>query len=72
MATKLTEIADDMLEEGKEMSSDNLISTGDYSDYDILEEEKDSISKNDFVWVLKKNNMERKSTVNSLQQKKRG
>ena len=55
------------------MSSDDLISTGDYSDYEILEKEKDSISKNDFVWVKTKQiNMDRKSTVNSLQQKKRG
>ena len=30
------------------MSSDDLISTGDYSDYNISEREKDSISKNDF------------------------
>ena len=36
------------------MSSDDLTSTGDYSDYDILEEEKDYISKNDVVWVKKK------------------
>ena len=39
-----------MVEEGKEMSSDELTSTGDYSDYDILEEEKDYISLNDVVW----------------------
>ena len=36
------------------MSSDDLISTGDYSDYDILDEEKDPISKNDLVWVKTK------------------
>ena len=36
VATQLTENADDMVEEGKEMSSDDLISTGDYSDCDIL------------------------------------
>ena len=36
------------------MSSDDLISTGDYSDYDILEEEKDYISENDVVWVKTK------------------
>ena len=55
------------------MTSDDLISTGDYSDYDILDEEKDPISKNDLVWVkTKKRNMERKSTGNSLQQKQRG
>ena len=53
-------------------SSDDLISTGYYSDYDILDEEKDLISKNDIVWVKTKQNMGRKSTVNSLQQKQRG
>ena len=40
-----------MVAEGNDMSSDDLISTGDYSDYDILDEEKDLISKNDLVWV---------------------
>ena len=54
VATEITEHADDMVEEGKEMSSDELISTGDYSDYKILDEEKDLISKNDIVWVKTK------------------
>ena len=54
VATKLTENADDVVEEGKEMSSDDLTSTGDYSDYKILEEEKDDISENDVVWVKTK------------------
>ena len=36
------------------MSSDDLTSTGHYSDYDILAEEKDSISENDVVWVKTK------------------
>ena len=36
------------------MSSDDLTITGDYSNYDILEEEKDSISENDAVWVKTK------------------
>ena len=54
VATQLTENADDIVEEGKEISSDDLISTGDYSDYEILEEEKDSIPKNDFFWVKTK------------------
>ena len=40
METQLTENVDDMVEEGKEMSFDDSISTGDYSDYDILEEER--------------------------------
>ena len=53
-ALKSTENAYDMVEEGKEMSSDDLISTGDYSDYEILEEEKDSIFGNDVVWVKTK------------------
>ena len=56
------------------MSSDDLISTGDYSDYKILDEEKDLISKNDIVWVKtkRKRNMERKSTINYIQKKQRG
>ena len=36
------------------MSSDDLISTGDYSYYDILEEEKDYIFENYVVWVKTK------------------
>ena len=36
------------------MSSEDLIITGDYSDYDILEEEKDTINKNNDVWVKTK------------------
>ena len=35
------------------MSFDNLTITGDYSDYDILEEEK-TILKNDEVWIKTK------------------
>ena len=38
VAKKLTKNEDDMVKEGKEMSSDDLTSTGDYIDYDILEE----------------------------------
>ena len=52
------------------MSSDDLTITGDYSDYNILEEEKDTISENDDVCVKTKQNMERRITVNSLQKKK--
>ena len=36
------------------MSSDDLTITGDHSDYEILEEEKDTISENDVVWVKTK------------------
>ena len=54
VTTLLTENADDMVEDGKEISSDDLISTGDYGDYNILDEEKDPISKNDLVRVKTK------------------
>ena len=36
------------------MAFDDLTITGDYSDYDILEEEKETISKNDEFWVKTK------------------
>ena len=52
------------------MSSEDLTITGDYSDYNILDEEKGTITENEDVWVKTKKNMERESTVNSLQQKK--
>ena len=35
------------------MSSEDITITGDYSDYDILEEEKDTITENENVWVKK-------------------
>ena len=40
VARQLTQNAVDMVDEEKEMSSDDLTITGDYSDYDILEEER--------------------------------
>ena len=55
VARKLTENPDDMVDAGEEMSSEELTITGDYSDYDILEEETDAITKNDNVWVKTKN-----------------
>ena len=54
LATEISGHANDMVAEVNEMSSDDLISTGDYSDYNILDEEKDLISKNDIVWVKTK------------------
>ena len=53
LATEITEHTNDMVAEENQMSSDDLICTGDYNDYDILEEEKDLISENDQVWVKK-------------------
>ena len=52
-ARQLTENPDDMVDSEEEMSSDDLTITGDYSDYDILEEEKDTITENDHVWFQK-------------------
>ena len=50
------------------MDFDELTIPGDYSDYDILEEEKETISKNDEVWFqTKKRGMERESTVDYIQ-----
>ena len=54
MARQLTENVYDMLDAKEEMSSDDLTITGDYSYYDILEEEKDYISENNVVCVQKK------------------
>ena len=44
VARQLTENADDMVDEEKEMSPDDLSITGDYKDYNILEEEKNTIA----------------------------
>ena len=37
------------------MAFDNLNISGNYSEYDILEEEKETITENDNVWVKTKN-----------------
>ena len=60
-----------MVDVEEEISSEELTITGDYSDYNILEEENDTMTKNDNVWVKRKQNMEKKSIVYSLQLKKR-
>ena len=54
VARQLIENPDDMVDAEEEISSDDLTITGDYSDYDILEEEKDTITENYDVWVNKK------------------
>ena len=51
VARQLTENPYDMVDVEEEMSYEDLTITGDYSDYDILEEEKDTITENDDVWV---------------------
>ena len=68
VARQLTENPDEMVDAEEEMSSEELLSiTGDYSYYNILEEEKDTMTENDNVWVKRKKNMERESIVYSLQ-----
>ena len=54
VAIKITETPDENVYTEEEMSFDDTTITGDYSDYDILEEEKENISKNDEVWVKTK------------------
>ena len=50
------------------MAFDDLTITGNYSDYYILEEEKEAITENENVWVKPPpKNTEMESTVNSLQ-----
>ena len=39
----------------KDTRFDELIITCDYSEYDVLEEEQETISLNDIVWVKVKN-----------------
>ena len=54
VARKLIENPDDMVNIEEEMYSDVLNITGKYCDYDILEKEKETITKNDNVWVKTK------------------
>ena len=54
VAIQITENADAMVDEVEEISSDNLTSTGDYSDCNILEKEKDTISGKEDVLVKAK------------------
>ena len=53
VARKLTENPDDMVDT-EEVFFDDLTITGNYSDNDILEEEKETITKNNNVWVKTK------------------
>ena len=53
------------------MSSDNLTITGDYNDYDILEEEKDTIAEKDDVWVKTKKEIWRGKVLSNPYSKKK-
>ena len=54
VARQLTENPDEMVNTEEEMAFDNLTIIGNYSDYDILEEEKETITENKNVWVKTK------------------
>ena len=54
VARQLTENQYDKVDAEEEMSFENLTISGNYSDYDILEEEKETITKNDDIWVKTK------------------
>ena len=54
VARQLIDNPDDMVDAEEEMSSGDLTITGDYSDCNILEEEKDNITENYDVWVKTK------------------
>ena len=51
MARKTTETPDENDDTEEEIDFDELTIPGDYSDHDIFEEEKETISKNYEVWV---------------------
>ena len=65
VARQLTENPDDMVDAEEEMYSEDLTITGDYSDNDIFEEEKDTITKNDDVWVKTKKEIWSNSVIHS-------
>ena len=69
---KSTENPDDMVDEEEEMSSEDITITGDYSDYDTLEEEKDTIFEKDDVWVKTKKERWRGRVLLIPYRKKRG
>ena len=72
VARKLIENPDDMVDTEEEMSFEDLNITGNYSDYDILEEEKETITKNDRVWVKNKKEIWRGKVLLVPYRKKRG
>ena len=61
-----------MVHKKEEMDFDDLNITGNYSDYDILEEEKETITKNDHVWVKNKKEIWRGKVLLIPYRKKRG
>ena len=73
VAIKLTENQDEMVDAEEEMSFEDLTITGNCSDYDIVEEEKETITKNEDFWVKTKKEICRgRVLLISLRLKKRG
>ena len=54
VARKMTQTPDENVDTWEEIALYYLTIPGDYSDYDILDEEKETISKNDEVWFRTK------------------
>ena len=54
MARKITDNPDENVDTEEEISFDEFTIPGNYSDYDTLEEEKETTSKNDETWVKTK------------------
>ena len=54
VARKLIENPDEFVNTEEEMAFDDLTITGNQSDFDILEEEKETMTKNENVWVITK------------------
>ena len=59
VARQLIENPDDIVDTEEEMDFDDLTITGNYSDYDILEEEKEAITENYNVWFKTKKKIRR-------------
>ena len=57
---KIAETPDENVGTEEGIAFDDLTIPGDYSDYDILKEENETISKNDDVWVKTKKYMDRR------------
>ena len=55
MVRKITETSDENIDTEEEMAFYYLTIPDDYSDCDILEEEKETTSKHDEFWVKTKN-----------------
>ena len=72
MARQFTENPDELFDTEEEMYFYYLTITDSYSYYDILEEEKETITKNDNVWFKTKKEIWRGRVLLITYSKKRG